>query len=117
MENEKNKLAEGEQLHLRFGTHLRRLRTAQQLTQEQLAERSGLSVDAIRRIERGAFSPSLETLAKLTEGLDVSLKTLFQTFEREKSDRVAELCDFLSNRSGRDVQLVWRVVRAMFEER
>ncbi|HYO67038.1 MAG TPA: helix-turn-helix transcriptional regulator [Archangium sp.] len=117
MENEKNKLAEGEQLHLRFGNHLRRLRTAQKLTQEQLAERSGLSVDAIRRIERGAFSPSLETLAKLTGGLDVSLKTLFQTFEREKTDRVAELCDFLSHRSGRDVQLVWRVVRAMFEER
>jgi transcriptional regulator with XRE-family HTH domain len=117
MENEKNRLADGGKLHLRFGNHVRRLRAARKLTQEQLAERSDLSVDAIRRIERGAFSPSLDTLDKLTVGLNVSLKTLFQSFEREKSDRVAEICDFLANRSGRDVQLAWRVLRAMFEER
>jgi len=117
MENERNGLSTREQLHNRFGNHLRDLRTARKLTQEQLAERSTLSVDAIRRIERGAFSPSLETLGKLSEGLDLSLKTLFHSFERERSDRVAELCDFLARRTGREVQLAWRVIRAMFEDR
>ena len=61
----------------RFGVHVRALRHSRQLTQEELAERSQLSVDAVRRIERGAFSPSLETVNKLATGLDVSLRTLF----------------------------------------
>jgi len=100
-----------------FGAHIRMLRRSRGLTQEELAERSELSVDAIRRIERDAFSPSLETLRKLCKGLDISLRTLFQGFERERRDYVAELCDFLARRNQREVKLAWRVVRAMFDER
>jgi len=117
MENEKNRVSGGGRVHLQFGGHMRRLRISRKLTQEKLAERSELSVDAIRRIERGAFSPSLETLGKLATGLNMSLKTLFNGFERERPDHVAELCDYLSRRSGREVQLAWRVIYAMFEER
>lgn len=100
-----------------FGGHIRNLRLARNLTQEALAERSNLSVDAVRRIERGAFSPSLETVRKLSSGLDLSLRTLFHSFEREKRDHVAEICDYLARRSGREVKLAWRVIRAMFEDR
>jgi transcriptional regulator with XRE-family HTH domain len=111
MDNEKAILAG------RFGHHVKRLRNSRKLTQEELAERSELSVDAIRRIERGGFSPSLTTLSKLSEGLNLSLKTLFHGFGREKPDRVAEICDFLGRLSGREVQLAWRVIHAMFEEK
>ncbi|WP_426755790.1 helix-turn-helix domain-containing protein [Myxococcus sp. Y35] len=117
MEKRNNKVANWTRLHRRFGDHVRKLRTSRELTQEALAERSDLSVDAIRRIERGSFSPSLDTLGKLARGLDVSLKTLFQSFERERSNAVAEICDYLSLRSGREVELAWRVIQAMFEDR
>ncbi len=100
----------------RFGGHIRKLRQARKLTQEELAERSDLSVDAVRRIERGAFSPSLDTLRKLCNGLEISFRTLFSDFERQRRDYVAEICDYLEGRSPRDVQLAWRVVRAMFDE-
>ena len=73
--------------------------------------------DAVRRIERGAFSPSLDTLRKLCLGLDISFRTLFQGFERQHRDHVAEICDFLESRSQSEVQLAWRVVRAMFDDR
>lgn len=101
----------------RFGEHIRDLRKARTLTQEALAERASLSVDAVRRIERGAFSPSLETVRKLAVGLDLSLLTLFQGLDGERRDPVQELCDFLSRRSAREVKLAWRVLRAMFDER
>ena len=100
----------------RFGTHLRTLRHARHLTQEALAERSELSVDAVRRIERGAFSPSLETVNKLASGLDVSLRTLFNEFDRDRRDQIAELCDYLGKRSKHELRVVWRVMRAMFEQ-
>ncbi|HLT36771.1 MAG TPA: helix-turn-helix transcriptional regulator, partial [Enhygromyxa sp.] len=59
-----------------FGRHVRSLRRARGMTQEVLAQRSGLSADTIRRLEHGSFSPSLETLRKLCHGLDLMLSTL-----------------------------------------
>jgi transcriptional regulator with XRE-family HTH domain len=100
----------------KFGNHIRSLRQSRDLTQQELAERSNLSVDAIRRIERGAFSPSLETVRKLSGGLEISLRTLFQGLEHERRDHVAEICDFLARRNGQEVKMAWRVIRAMFED-
>lgn len=64
-----------------FGRFVRRLRKARGQTQEQLAERADLSADTIRRLESGSFSPSLDTLTKLNEGLRLDFSTLFVAFE------------------------------------
>lgn len=104
-------------LRRRFGDHVRTLRLSRSLTQESLAEKSDLSVDAIRRIERGAFSPSLDTLGKLSSGLEISLYTLFEDLERnKKGNGVGEICDYLEHRNRNELKLVWRVVRALFDE-
>jgi transcriptional regulator with XRE-family HTH domain len=100
----------------RFGAHIRALREARHLTQEALAERSELSVDSVRRIERGAFSPTLNTLAALAKGLEISLASLFESFDRGRRDDVAEIVDYLATRTAREVRTVWRVVRALFDE-
>lgn len=101
-------------LRRKFGNNVRRLRRCRGLTQETLAERCELSVDAIRRIEWGTMSPSLSTLGRLAAGLDLSLPTLFDALQRERRDDVAELCDFLATRSRREVQLAARLVRVLF---
>jgi transcriptional regulator with XRE-family HTH domain len=51
------------------------------MTQEVLAERADLSADTIRRLEQGAFSPSLDTLTKVVGGLGIGFATLFTAFE------------------------------------
>ncbi len=53
----------------RFGAHVKRLREVRRLTQEELAVRSGLAADTIRRLEHQEFSPSLRTLRKVCKGL------------------------------------------------
>ena len=100
----------------KFGMHIRQLRRDRSLTQEQLAESSGLSVDAIRRIERGAFSPSLETLRKLCSGLRITLRTRFDSFEPRHRNDVAEICDFLSTCSRTQLRTAKRVLRALFDD-
>ncbi|MBI2895314.1 MAG: helix-turn-helix transcriptional regulator [Deltaproteobacteria bacterium] len=99
-----------------FGAQVRRLRRMRALTQEVLAERSDLSVDSVRRIERGAFSPSLDTVDKLCRGLEVSLGTLFAAFERKRSTELDELCDLLAARSPRELRKAGRILRALFAE-
>lgn len=59
-----------------FGQHLRKLREAQGLSQEELANRSGIAFSQIGRFEWGARSPTLNTLAALAKGLQVNPKDL-----------------------------------------
>ena len=59
-----------------FGEYIRALREDRGLTQSELALRAGVAVDSVRRIERGQLSPSLRSVAKLAEGMDVSLHSL-----------------------------------------
>lgn len=52
----------------RFGTVVRAERKRQKLTQEELADRAGISVVFLSDIERGVENVSLETIAKLSKG-------------------------------------------------
>ena len=47
-----------------FGITIRLLRLSRKLKQEQLAEKSGLSLRHIKSIERGLSDPTLSTLKK-----------------------------------------------------
>jgi transcriptional regulator with XRE-family HTH domain len=53
------------------------LRAERGFTQEQLAERAGISVDFLSLIERGKNSPSFENLEDLADSLDVTVAELF----------------------------------------
>ena len=87
-------------LRRRFGGYIRRLRTRRYLTQVELAGRSGISVDGLRRVESGVGSPSLDTLAKLSLGLGISLTSLFAGLEADRSlPLAAELLEFLDGMS------------------
>ena len=103
------------ELKRRFGGHVRQLRTARSITQDNLAERSGLSVDTVRRIESGSISPSLDTMSKLANGLNVSVATLFQGLDGGRRNEVSELCDYLSDKPAAQVRLAFEVLRQLFE--
>lgn len=51
--------------------NMRRLRYDRKLTQEELADRSGLSARYVGSIERGAVSASVSVLGKVAAALDV----------------------------------------------
>lgn len=70
-------LKEASQLRERFGQRVRWLRSEHGLTQEQLAERAGISVDFLSLIERGKSAPSFENLDELADALEVSVAELF----------------------------------------
>lgn len=100
-----------------FGAFLRGLRRVRGLTQEQLAERSGLAADTIRRLEHATFSPSLVTLTKVCRGLELERSTLFEAFElRERSAAEREVLDLLSTRSDADVELGLAMLRTIFDQ-
>jgi transcriptional regulator with XRE-family HTH domain len=64
-------------LKLLLGRRIAELRRAAKLTQENLAEKTGYSVDFISLVERGVNAPSVEHLPDFAVALGVSLKDLF----------------------------------------
>lgn len=64
-------------LRYRFGKRLRFIRRQKDLTQEQLAEAVGISVEFLSNLERGINAPSFETLEKLAAVLAVPVQELF----------------------------------------
>ena len=61
----------------RFGEAVRKARTAVGLTQEELADRSGLDRSYIGGVERGERNPTLTVIEKIAKGLGVTLAELF----------------------------------------
>lgn len=68
----------GEVLLQRLGQRVRELRHENSLTQEQLADRSGLHPTYVSGIESGRRNPSLVSLYALAVGLGVSLSALLE---------------------------------------
>jgi transcriptional regulator with XRE-family HTH domain len=58
-------------LNERIAANLKLYRNAQNLTQEQLAQRSGLSRGYIGKIERGQVNITIDAVGMLADGLGV----------------------------------------------
>lgn len=63
-----------------FGIALRRVRHANGLSQESLAEATGLSTNYIGEMERGLKAPGLAVIVRLARALDVSVHDLLADF-------------------------------------
>lgn len=62
----------------RFGEKLRDLRKSKKLSQEALSKKAGLDRTYVGKIERGEKSPSLHTIEKLANILDVEVSEFFE---------------------------------------
>lgn len=69
-----------------FGQILRDIRTAHELTQEELAFRAGMNVTYLSDIERGRSAPSLAMLVDLAKGLDLHPADLIKGLVIEDHD-------------------------------
>jgi putative transcriptional regulator len=67
--------------------HLKRHRTERGLTQEELADRVGVTRQTILSIERGRYSPSIELALRLARLFGVPVEALFELAEPARSGK------------------------------
>lgn len=60
-----------------FGLRIKTIRQARDLTLEQVAELSSVSISSLSKIEKGQVSASFDTIAKIASAFDYSLAELF----------------------------------------
>ena len=73
-----------EKLKTQFGRRLKYLRKEANLTQEQLADKTDLTIESISNIERGLFGPKFDNLEKIARAIEVEIKELF-TFDHTQT--------------------------------
>jgi transcriptional regulator with XRE-family HTH domain len=61
-----------------LGRNIKYFRFHRQLSQADLAEKADISVTFLSNIERGKMFPKVETLSRITRGLDVEVHELFR---------------------------------------
>ena len=64
---------------------LKMLRDKHGLTQDELAERVGVSRQTIISLERGKYDPSIKLAFKLSQTLDTAIEKIF-IYERENDE-------------------------------
>ena len=62
-----------------FGKNMKRIRETLGLTQQELADRTGLQPAAISHFESGSREPSLKNIERICKGLGCSANVLINT--------------------------------------
>lgn len=99
-----------------LGRRLRELRLKRNLTQEGVAEKTGLSVTFVGLIERGVNIPSVKTCNKIARALGVSLDELFYFQQRDiKSDMIKSIVYKIRKGSVDEISLINEVAERILE--
>lgn len=85
-----------------LGLRIRTLRKAHGMTQQQLADATGVSRIYIQALESNRRSPSMKLLHRLAERLEVETSGLLEEFPRDKGGRL-QLEELFTNPDTADI--------------
>ena len=92
-----------------LGKRIASLRKAARISQEQLAETAGLSVEMVSKIERGMVNPSILILRSVAAGLAVDVTRLIA----EPGTLEKEIVAMLAGRNKAEQARILMVLKAM----
>ena len=100
--------------YYKIGQRIRRFRKAYRLSQEQLAEKVGISTTHMSHIETGNTKLSLPLFVKLANVLSIQTdELLYDTPQKNKTAIKGELEEILDSCSMQDIRIIEDVVKAV----
>lgn len=103
------------------GLNIKEIRKKKNLTQEELAEKSGFQPSFLAGVERGDRNITLQTLEKITNGLEEDPQSIFnfnnlniaeQDFN--KNQIISLLVNLISDKTESEVKLVYKIAKEIF---
>ena len=97
-----------------IGARISRLRASKGLTQEELAERMGINPKYLSSIERGKENPTLQTLIKASESLEIDFSEMLSILEAEDPVKSRELLHFMIDQADEEqLRIIYSVIRGV----
>ena len=101
----------------RIGKRVKQCREKLGLTQEEFAEKTGLTVNYISTVERGMSFPRCEKLIILLNGLEVSADAIFcDVVEHTTSYRASQLSDELETLPAESQNRILQMIELMIQQ-
>ena len=95
-----------------IGSRIREIRKSKKMTQEKLAELSGVEPSNISHIERAATKLSLPTLVSISNALDVTLdEIVYDNLNRSSHVSVKLIDDLLADCSPEELKALAEVIK------
>ena len=95
-----------------LGKKIKKIRKSKNLTQERLAELIGLEVPSLSNIETGKFAPSVDTLQKLSDVLDVEPWEFYYFSEVSEEKMISEI-NFAIKNDARLLKIVYSFLKSI----
>ncbi len=98
-----------------FGEKVRNYRILRGISQEQLALRADINVSFMGHIERGTKKPTIDTIDKILEALDIEYKEFFDAeSEMVEFTMIDKIIYELKNRTPEEQELIYDIMKRIF---
>lgn len=105
-----------------IGSQVRQCRKAAGLSQADLAEKAGISLDMVGRLERGITAPSLDTLNTLSTTFGVSIAELVSigisesALLRRRNKELEDIVTMLNGVDSKDLKWLKTILQAVLRK-
>lgn len=98
--------------YYKLGQRIRKYRKAQNLSQEALAEKAGISVTHMSHIETGNTKLSLAVFVKIAEILEVQTDDLLYDITQERPAAIQEINALLTSCDSSQIHILTDIIKA-----
>lgn len=99
-----------------LGSRIRAARKKCNLTQQKLADQTGLAIKTVQDIEAGKKNPTYDTLSRLIERLGISADTLFPTKTPLENEKLQNLTRRIQSCSPENQEILLSTVDFLAEQ-
>lgn len=90
-----------------LGQNIQTIRKMKGWTQQELSDKIGINLQSLSKIERGVNYPTLDTLEKLTQALEVTPNELLSGKLKTSSHMITKISEFLVKEEALNVELAY----------
>ena len=95
-----------------LGMRIKEFRERKNFTKDKLAELVGIDPKHLSRIENGRNYPSIETLEKLVQNLNITFEDLFQfSHQLERNELIVQITHILQILSDKNLKFIYKLLK------
>jgi transcriptional regulator with XRE-family HTH domain len=97
------------------GSRIKQMRKVRNLSQEELAEKTGMSSKYLSSIERGLENPTFDAFLRISRALDIPVYELFNYSSQQSQKEIKnQLIDLISNSDKDRLELAGKIIRGIY---
>ncbi len=96
-----------------LSTNIKELRLRNNLTQEEFAEKIGLSLNGVSNIERERYQPSAATIDKICKVFEINPAELLTLNSVSNEDTLKNITTLLSTCSNKKLKQIYEIVQIL----